>query len=815
MRIQKLVLTVVVSLLVIVLAVSVTISVVGYIEHREILDDSVKSNLLSITIAASELIDIDKFDKYNSLEDIEADIDSYNELLGRLRALREMVGATYIYALKYIGGEYIFILDTDPEYETVYDIYKVYEDISKVHLDAFKGINAAGSMNAVDQWGSFNTGAIPIWKDGEVIGIICTDIEDQYIRADQNTSIVYIVFQSVMLAILVGVIIFIIRRFVIKPLGSLADSVSKVTVDEGAIFGLDRDDEIGELARRIEGMRRDLIIAMEQAETSNRAKSEFLANMSHEIRTPMNAIIGMTNIAKLAHSVERKDYALGKIESASTHLLSILNDILDMSKIEAQKLELSPVKCDFEDMLKKVINIINFRIVEKHQKLSVYIDESIPKTLILDDHRLAQVITNLLSNAVKFTPDNGTIGLNTKLVSEEEDRCVIRFYVTDTGVGMNDEQQARLFNPFEQAESSTTRKYGGTGLGLSITKRIVELMGGEISVVSVPGEGSTFSFAIKAGKPAETEAAGKESIGSVIADHLRVLIVDDDVDIREYFVDIAMRFNIKCDMAESGEEALRLIDEGRRYDICFVDWMMPNMNGIELSRRIKEIDEGKELIIMISSVEWQDIEAEAKSSGVTKFLPKPVFPSAFIECINKSFNIDLLKEEGDDATERTDRFWGYRVLLAEDVEINREIVIALLEPTLLDIDCCENGAEAVRMFSEAPDNYNIIFMDIQMPVMDGYDATRAIRALPFEKAKTVPIIAMTANVFKEDVDRSAAAGMDDHLGKPLDFDAVTQILRKHLYQQKPAKERRKEDRRKEDRRQTPDRRKGDRRQKVE
>ena len=555
---------------------------------------------------------------------------------------------------------------------------------------------------------------------------------------------------------------------------------------------------------------------LQNANAASKAKGDFLSNMSHEMRTPMNAIIGMTNIAKAAHSVERKDYALGKIEDASVHLLGIINDILDMSKIEADKLELNPVAFVFEEMLKKVINIINFKVVEKHQKISVYIDENIPSALVCDDQRLAQVITNLLSNAVKFTPENGTITINTRLKEEAGGSYIVEFSVTDTGVGISEEQQARLFNAFEQAESSTSRKFGGTGLGLTISKRIVELMGGDISVSSEVGKGSTFTFSIKAVKPDEQMETRLLATYHTVVDELMILIVDDDSDILEYFVDIAMRFNFICDTAASGEEALELIEGGNKYDICFVDWKMPGMNGVELSRRIKEINSDESVIIMISSVEWSEISDDAIDAGIDDFLPKPIFPSAFVECVNKYLGVDLLGESQSENKERVDRFWGYRVLLAEDVEINREIVIALLEPTLLEIDCAENGQQAVELFSEEPDKFNLIFMDIQMPGMDGIEATRRIRALDGDKAKEIPIIAMTANVFKEDIENCIEAGMNGHIGKPLDFNEVLQILREYLFKQHPAKDRRLNDRRKraDDRRQQPDRRKGERRKSI-
>jgi len=391
----------------------------------------------------------------------------------------------------------------------------------------------------------------------------------------------------------------------------------------------------------------------EEAKSASEAKSRFIANMSHEMRTPLNAITGMTAIGKNAKDVERKDYALDKIKDASAHLLGVINDVLDISKIEANMLELSPAEFNFEKMLQNTTAVINFRVDEKQQKLSVHIDDKIPKTLIADDQRLAQVVTNLLSNAVKFTPEKGSITLEAHCIGEENDIYTIQISVTDNGIGISSEQQKRLFRSFQQAESSTTRKFGGTGLGLAISKSIVELMGGKIWVVSEPEKGSTFSFTImaKKGKTAE-----------IVNDH---------------------------NARDSGQA------EKTQTDI----------NGL---------------------------------------------------------------------------FAGRRVLLVEDVEINREIVLSLLEPTQLEIDCAENGVEAVRMFSEAPDKYELIFMDVQMPEMDGYEATRRIRSLDNPKGKTVPIVAMTANAFREDIEECLAAGMDDHIGKPIDFEKVIEKLCAYL-----------------------------------
>ena len=550
---------------------------------------------------------------------------------------------------------------------------------------------------------------------------------------------------------------------------SIATELSKEDIEENDLNI--PTDELGDLTKELAYKIKGMDAALEKANSASRAKSKFLANMSHELRTPMNAIIGMTNIAMSAYSIERKNYALGKIGDASVHLLGIINDILDMSKIEADILELSPVTLVFEEMIKKIVHINNFRIVEKHQKLVVNIDENIPHTLICDDQRLSQVVTNLISNAAKFTPENGNITLDTQLLKEENEFCDIKFKVTDTGVGISEEQLARLFEPFEQAESSSNRKYGGTGLGLSITRHIIKLMGGDISVSSELGKGSTFSFTIRLNKPVDETVSDMLSDRSIVED-IQVLIVDNDDDIRDYFFDIAFRFNIPCTTAASGEEAIELIENGNKFDICFIDLQMPGMNGLELSRRIKELDNYETTIIMIAESEWQELETQAGAAGIDRFLTKPIFPSTIIECINSYFDVDLFSEKQDKTNEQIDCFWGYRVLLAEDVDINREIFTALLEDTNIEIDIAENGVEAVKKYRDNPDRYSVILMDIQMPEMNGYEATEAIRSLDLD----IPIVAMTADAFKEDIERCLACGMNGHLKKPIEMEKVIEAL---------------------------------------
>ena len=396
-------------------------------------------------------------------------------------------------------------------------------------------------------------------------------------------------------------------------------------------------------------MEQAIVTALKDAEAASKAKSNFLSTMSHEIRTPLSAIIGMTAIGKKGSKTEDKDRALNKIGDASSHLLGIINDILDMAKIEADKLELSPVEYDFEKMINKVVAIINFRVDEKVQTLDIEIDEKIPPFIIGDEQRLAQIITNLLSNAVKFTPEGGKIRLEALLLNETAENCELRITVSDNGIGFSNQQHEKMFQPFEQLDSGISREYGGTGLGLVISKRIIELMGGNISVESAPGKGAKFIFTVKARRSPKTRV----------------------------------------------EQANAL---------------------------------------------------EAKGQA----------------------------ESSDNSGE----FAGKKLLFAEDIEINREMLITLLEDTGLLIDCAENGQEALDLITMNPGKYDIVFMDIQMPKMDGHEATRRIRALPDTAA--LPIIALTANVFKSDIETCLEAGMNDHLGKPFDIGKVLEILRKYV-----------------------------------
>ena len=526
-------------------------------------------------------------------------------------------------------------------------------------------------------------------------------------------------------------------------------------------------------------MEKERTKALEQAITASKAKSSFLSNMSHEMRTPMNAIIGMTAIGKSASSIERKDYSFNKIEDASNHLLGVINDILDMSKIEAGKFDLLFEEFSFERMLQRAVNVVNYKILEKRQKFKIYVDRNIPEYLIGDSQRLTQVITNLVGNAVKFTPEEGKIRIGTYFLGENNNICTIKITVTDTGIGISQEQQANLFKSFQQAENSTSRKFGGTGLGLVISKNIVEMMDGEIWIESEIKKGATFSFTVKVHRSNSSE---QKPIGYGLNwNNINIMVVDDDTDNKAFFKKITEEFGAHCDTVSTGEEALKTVKENKFYDIYFIGRELPDMDSLELIKTLKEIKtiHKKSTIAMFTDQAANLNENEVKKIGVDKFTNKPLFPSNIIDVTNDILGLNN-KYTDEITNDNNIVFKDCHILLVEDVEINREIVVSMLEPTLLKIDCAENGMQALKMFEAAPEKYNLILMDIQMPEMDGYEATRHIRAFNSPRAKEIPIIAMTANVFREDIERCFKAGMNDHIGKPLAFDEVFSKLKVYL-----------------------------------
>jgi len=524
--------------------------------------------------------------------------------------------------------------------------------------------------------------------------------------------------------------------------------------------------------------------ALEQANTASKAKGDFLSKMSHEIRTPLNAVIGMINIGMATDDKYKMRYCFERADSASKHLLGIINDVLDISKFEADKFDLSSGEIDFEKMMINICHVANVRVEEKQQNLIVNIYKNVPSHIESDELRLSQILTNLLTNAVKFTPEKGTVTVNIENIDESDGLVTLRIEVKDTGIGISKEQQAKLFTSFIQADSSIVKNYGGTGLGLVISKRIVQLMGGEIWIESELGKGASFIFTIKTKRL--TKKPHTKLHAGVSPEDIHILAVDDAVETRDYFEHVTEIMDISCDVASSGRDALDMISKAseKPYNVFFVDWQMPGMDGIELTRRIKEINDNNAIALMISVADWNTVEKEATAAGATHFISKPLFPSALTSAINSCIGGEV-NEPGNELLSyekgrRRYDFHEYTLLIAEDVEINREIMQAILEETGVSIDFAENGKVAVSMFNNDPDNYHLILMDINMPEMDGYEATRQIRALDHPRAKSIPIIAMTANVFREDIEQCIEAGMNDHTGKPIDTESLFGALKKYL-----------------------------------
>ncbi|MBI5578456.1 MAG: response regulator [Deltaproteobacteria bacterium] len=524
--------------------------------------------------------------------------------------------------------------------------------------------------------------------------------------------------------------------------------------------------------------------ARELAEEATRAKSDFLANMSHEIRTPMNAIIGMAHLAmKTALTAKQYDY-LKKVDISAKSLLGIINDILDFSKIEAGKMGMESVDFQLEDTFDNISTLVGIKTQEKRLELLFYTDPSVPKTLVGDPLRLGQILINLANNAVKFT-DSGEIVVSTELVRKEEAQVTLKFSVRDTGIGMTEAQAAKLFQPFAQADSSTTRKYGGTGLGLTISKRLAEMMGGEIWVESHPGRGSTFSFTANFGLG--KEKAQKRFKLPPDLRGMKVLVVDDNATSRGILREMLESFSFEVTLAASGQEGLTELEtasESQPFELVLMDWQMPGMDGIEASRRIKNHKGLSKIpaIVMVTGYGREEVMQQVEEVGLEGFLLKPVSPSMLFDATMQALgaavpDIARVVQRKEQADEAVKHIQGVRLLLVEDNEINQQVAKEILEGAGLVVTIANNGLEAVNAVKAG--NYDAVLMDVQMPVMDGYSATREIRNLKSE-IRNVPIIAMTAHAMAGDQDQSIKAGMNGHVTKPVDPDQLFAALQKWI-----------------------------------
>ena len=518
-----------------------------------------------------------------------------------------------------------------------------------------------------------------------------------------------------------------------------------------------------------------LKVTAREAEHANKAKTDFLSTMSHDIRTPMNAIIGLTTLAeKDLGDVESTKESLRKISLASNHLLTLINDILDISKVESGKLKLSPQSFSIAETVENLVNISQPMIKEKKIIFSFHIDKMEKEYLYTDQLRLNQIYINILSNAIKYTEPGGRVSVD---MSEEESSipgCVrLTYVVADSGIGMSPEFMQTMYQPFSRQTDSRVNSIEGTGLGLAITKQMVDLMGGRIDCQSEQGKGTTFTVTL------DVPQADKQ-LDDIQLDQVNALIVDDDEIVLQTMVSEFQSLGSAAEIAHSGKEALEMLtrkhESGKDYTLVILDWKMPDMDGIETIRRIRTEISGDIPILLTSAYDWSDIEDLAKDAGADGFISKPIFRSALYKKINSILGTESVSVEPED--DYSD-LKGLNILVAEDIEINWMIISGMLSMIGITSEQAENGRVCVEKMRTAADGtYDLIFMDVQMPEMNGLDAARAIRQLENPRAASIPIVAMTAEAFSENVTECLDAGMNGHIAKPIDIKLVIKEIRR-------------------------------------
>ena len=532
------------------------------------------------------------------------------------------------------------------------------------------------------------------------------------------------------------------------------------------------------LQEKLEQQSHALSDALAAAKEANKAKTVFLSNMSHEIRTPMNTIIGLVNIAMNDPETtpKIKDY-LTKIGDSAHHLLDLINDILDMSRIESGRMTLKNEEFAFSKLIENINTIFSGQCQEKGLDYQCHVNGQIDDYYIGDNMKLRQVLINILGNSVKFTPSGGKVDVVVEKIASLNDKSTLRFTIKDTGIGMSKDFLPHIFDAFSQEDGSSTNKYGSSGLGLAITKNIVEMMNGNIQVESEKGKGTVFTVTVTLMDSKMTK--DKDAEVTINPQEMSVLIVDDDPVACQHAKLVLEKLGISSEVATSGTEAIEMVKlrHARRqpYNLIVVDWKMPEMDGVETARQIRAIVGNESAIIILTAYRWDDVLEEALAAGIDSFIPKPLFASTLMDELQSA-----LKKKRAQAVENSKPkadLKGRRILLAEDVQINAEIMVMVLETREMEVELAQNGKIAVELFESHPEGYyDAILMDMRMPEMDGLTATKTIRAMDRADSKSIPIIALTANAFDEDVQRSMQAGLNAHLSKPVEPDALYETL---------------------------------------
>ncbi len=644
----------------------------------------------------------------------------------------------------------------------------------------------------VDEFGSGKRGEVSFTYNGmeETLSFIPVDSTDwnltylvrESVISDNITSISSgMITRGIIQSVLTVVAMAAMFLFIISETRRSTKLQIETETAQAEVRGKQEElDKSNILQKQLEQQSAALSDALNVAEGANKAKSAFLSNMSHEIRTPMNAIIGLDNIAlNDPDTPEKTKEYLRKIGDSAEHLLSLINDILDMSRIESGRMIVKNEEFSFSKLMETINTMISGQCIDKGIEYQCHIDPEIADCYIGDNTKIRQVLINILGNAVKFTPEKGKIIFDVNKKAQFEGKTTLQFKITDNGIGISEEFLPKIFEPFAQEDNSTTNKYGSSGLGLAITKNIVEIMNGDISVKSTKGNGATFLVTLTLD---DSENKGGECRYDIEPGEIKVLVVDDDPIACEHAKLVLEKAGIASETVTSGAEAIELVKlrQARQdpYNLILVDWQMPEMDGVETTKRIREIAGNDSAIIILTAYKWDDIFEEAVKAGVDSFLAKPLFASTVLEEFKSA--VASKRSEAERNLEPVE-LKGRRVLMAEDVPINAEIMTMILSSKEIEVDHAENGKIAVDLYSQHEDGYyDAILMDMRMPEMDGLEATRVIRAMDKKDSKNIPIIALTANAFDEDVQRSLQAGLNAHLSKPVQPEALFKTLAKFI-----------------------------------